>query len=208
MLMMKNKRLVYGIFAVCILAIAGVSLFYYLSSGEFTTAWKLPFIKGGEDWQPAVDKTNHSEYIIIKKSLGPVKGEFAHYIPPGSIIYHSNDDITTVYTPEGKAILKAKDSEAAKLPVPGPTDYLPATHVYQVPSGSSGSTEPFRFQTEDRGLISTKEAKMTYKNGKVVLVVIEEKSIKDAIIPLFNPRAWMEKLERLFDGIYGWWRTS
>ena len=151
---------------------------------------------------------NHSEYTIIKKSLGPVKGDFVHYIPLGSIIYHSNDDITTVYTPEGKVILKAKDSEAAKLPVPGPTDYLPATHVYQVPSGSSGSTEPFEFQTEDRGLISTKEAKMTYKNGEVVLVVIEEKSIKDAIIQLFNPRAWMEKLERLFDGIYGWWRTS
>jgi len=133
---------------------------------------------------------NHSEYIIIKKSLGPVKGEFVHYIPPGSIIYHSNDGITTVYTPEGKVILKAKDSEAAKLPVPGPTDYLPATHAYQVPSGSHISTEPFEFQTEDRGLISTKEAKMTYKNGKVVLTVIKEKSIKDAY--LLNKRWALE----------------
>jgi len=155
----------------------------------------------------AMAQNQSNEYTIIKKPLGPVKDNYTHYIPPGSIIYHSNDGITTVYTSGGKVILKAKDSEAAKLPVPGPTDYLPATYIYQVPSGSSGSTEPFEFQTEDRGLISTKEAKMTYKNGKVVLVVIEEKSIKDAIIQLFSPRTWMEKLERLFDLIHHWWRT-
>lgn len=156
--------------------------------------WKSPLIKGGEDWQPAVDKTNHSEYTIIKKPLGPVKGGFVHYIPLGSIIYHSTNGITTVYSPDGEVILKAKDSEATKIPIPGPVDFAPATHVYQVPSDSSGSTEPFEFQTEDRGLISTKEAKMTYKNGKVVLVVIEEKSIKDTIIQLFNSRAWLERL--------------
>jgi len=148
-----------------------------------------------------------SEYTIIKKPLGPVKDNYTHYIPPGSIIYHSTDGITTVYSPDGKVILKAKDSEATKIPIPGPVGFAPATHVYQVPSGSSSSSEPFELQTEDRGLISTRKAEVTYKNGKVVLVVIEEKSIKDAIIQLFNPRTWMEKLERLFDLIHHWWRA-
>jgi hypothetical protein len=149
-----------------------------------------------------------SEYTVIKKPLGPIKDNYTHYIPPGSIIYHSTDGITTVYTPEGKVILKAKDSDAAKIPIPGPRDYLPATHVYQLPSNASIHKEPFELQTEDRGLISTEEAERTYdENGTVVLTVISEKSKRDAIISLFNPRTWMEKLERLFDKIHHWWRA-
>ncbi|MCK4476014.1 MAG: hypothetical protein KAU16_04740 [Methanophagales archaeon] len=52
MLVMKNKRLVYGIFAVCILAIAGVSLFHYLNNGKFTIAWKSPFIHETSHYEP------------------------------------------------------------------------------------------------------------------------------------------------------------
>ncbi|HIH97084.1 MAG TPA: hypothetical protein HA348_06375 [Thermoplasmata archaeon] len=156
----------------------------------------------------AMAQNQSSEYTVIKKPLGPLKDNSTHYIPPGSIIYHYTNGITTVYSPDGKVILKAKDSEAAKIPIPGPVDYSPATYVYHVPSGSSGSSEPFELQTEDRGLISTEEAERTYdENGTVVLIVIKEKSKRDAIISLFNPWTWMEKLESSFDWIYRWWKT-
>lgn len=50
---MTNKKLLLGILAIAIVAIAGVSLFYYLKDAEFTIAWKLPFIQEREDGQPS-----------------------------------------------------------------------------------------------------------------------------------------------------------
>ncbi|MDI6885539.1 MAG: hypothetical protein QMD22_04170 [archaeon] len=70
---MKNKKLLFGILAVAIVAIAGLSLFYYLNSGEFTMAWKLPSIQEREDWQPAVDKTK--DEIIVDIEAGPMAKE-------------------------------------------------------------------------------------------------------------------------------------
>ena len=51
---MMNKKLLFGILAIAIVAIAGVSLFYYLKDAGFTIAWKSPFIREGEDQQPSV----------------------------------------------------------------------------------------------------------------------------------------------------------
>ena len=71
--MMKNKKLLFGILAIAIVTIAGVSLFYQLKDSEFTIAWKSPFIQGREDWQPAVDKTE--EKIIVGIEAGPIARE-------------------------------------------------------------------------------------------------------------------------------------
>jgi len=51
---MMNKKLLFGILAIAIVAIAGVSLFYYLKDAGFTIAWKLPFIQEREGGQPSV----------------------------------------------------------------------------------------------------------------------------------------------------------
>mgnify|MGYP000132523797 CR=1 FL=1 len=51
---MTNKKLLFGIFVIVIVAIAGVSLFYHLKDAEFTIAWELPFIQERKDKQPSV----------------------------------------------------------------------------------------------------------------------------------------------------------
>jgi hypothetical protein len=66
---MMNKKLLFGILAIAIVAIAGISLFYHLKDAEFTIAWKLPFIQEREDGQPAVDK------IIVGIEAGPIARE-------------------------------------------------------------------------------------------------------------------------------------
>lgn len=68
---MMNKKLLFGILAIAIVAIAGVSLFYHLKDAEFTMVWKLPFIREGEDQQPAVDKI----IVGIEAGAGPIARE-------------------------------------------------------------------------------------------------------------------------------------
>ena len=68
------------------------------------------------------------EYVVINAPLSPEEGDDVYSIPPGSIIYHSADGITTVYTPDGKGILTAKDSEASMIPTT--TGLKPATKIH------------------------------------------------------------------------------
>lgn len=62
-------------------------------------------------------------------------------IPRGSVVYHWANGITEVYGPDKELVFIAKDSEAAMLPHPTPPGQVaspnPATHAYQVPSGTS-----------------------------------------------------------------------
>jgi len=37
------------------------------------------------------------EYVVIGAPFSIEEGKFVHHIPPGSVIYHSADGITTVY---------------------------------------------------------------------------------------------------------------
>lgn len=72
------------------------------------------------------------EYTVINTPLSTEEGENVYHIPSGSIIYHSTNGITTVYTPDGKVILKARDSEAAKIPVPGPERLCPSDTYHSI----------------------------------------------------------------------------
>ncbi len=104
---MKSKKLFYGILAIAIVAIAGVSLFYYLNNPESTIAWKLPFIHEREDRQPTVDKTN--DKIIVGVEAGPIARECfnksylietADYIIEGTIekVEEKKDMETGIYS--------------------------------------------------------------------------------------------------------------
>ena len=115
------------------------------------------------------------EYTVINAPLSPVGGKFAHLIPSGSVIYHSADGITTVYTAEGKRILKAKDSDAAL--VPAGFGSVPATKVHYVPNGSRFTIEPSKFYTADRGWIAGNTTKAYAPDGTLVLTVIHEKCL-------------------------------
>jgi len=115
------------------------------------------------------------EYAVINAALSPVGGEFAHLIPSGSVIYHSMDGITTVYTPDGKRILKAMDSDAAL--VPAGFGSVPATKVHYVPNGSRFTIAPDKFYTGDRGWIAGNTTRTYAPDGTLVLTVIHEKRI-------------------------------
>lgn len=55
-------------------------------------------------------------------------------IPLGSVIYHSANNVTTVYGPGNTLLLKVKDSEADFISTPH--GLMRASHVYDVPSGT------------------------------------------------------------------------
>lgn len=122
----------------------------------------------------AIAQAPSEKYVVIKAPLSPEEREDVYHIPRGSIIYHSVEGITTVYTPNGECILKAKDSDAAMIATPHGT-LVPATHIIQSPAGSSASYKPFEFYTEDRGQISTRIATKIYApDGTLILSLISE----------------------------------
>ncbi|MHC1623768.1 MAG: hypothetical protein ACXQTR_04170 [Candidatus Methanospirareceae archaeon] len=121
------------------------------------------------------------EYTVINAPFSTEEGENVYLIPSGSIIYHSTDGITTVYTSDGKPILKARDYDAAMLTIPdGPK---PATFVYQFPSGSHISTkEKTEFYAQDKQCILTGKTTTVYLNETVILTIISEERSKSEII--------------------------
>ena len=58
-------------------------------------------------------------------------------IPMGSSFYHTHNDVTRVYAPDGSQILWANDANATTILFPSGTAY-PATLAHYVPSGSRG----------------------------------------------------------------------
>jgi len=114
------------------------------------------------------------EYTVIDAALSPVEGDDVYSIPPGSVIYHSADGITTVYAPDGKIILKARDSDAARILTP--SGMIPATRVHVYPSGSYGDCEPIEFYTEDRGKIRGNATKYYAPDGTLLITIKSEKS--------------------------------
>jgi len=113
------------------------------------------------------------EYTVIDAALSPVEGDDVYSIPPGSVIYHSADGITTVYAPDGKIVLKARDSDAARIPTP--SGMIPATRVHRYPSGSYGAREPIEFYTDDRGWILGNATKYYAPDGRLLLTIESEK---------------------------------
>ncbi len=88
-------------------------------------------------------------------------------IPRGSVVYHWANGITEVYGPTDKLIFVAKDSEAAMLPHPsGPSGPFesPATHMFQVPSGTSSNEEA----------VGTDNVTQMYLGNTLILTIIEK----------------------------------
>ncbi|HJH26594.1 MAG TPA: hypothetical protein C5S37_07415 [Methanophagales archaeon] len=145
-------------------------------TGEKSIAGRKVDRQSGKVYIEVTAENQSEEYVVINAPLSPMKGEYVYYIPPGSVIY-SADGITTVYTPDGKIILKAKDSDAAKVPMYGGVGAVPATKVHAVPSGTfGGAREPIKFYTEDRGWIVGNATKTYAPDGTVLLTRIHGKS--------------------------------
>ncbi len=90
-------------------------------------------------------------------------------IPFGSVVYHWANGITEVYGPNNNRIFIAKDSEAADIPHPTPPGSTggpsPATHMYQVPSGTSISNEE---------VVGTDNVTKMYLGNTLILTIIEK----------------------------------
>jgi hypothetical protein len=108
-----------------------------------------------------------SEYTIVTAPFTLNEDEGTR-IPHGSTIFHWKNGITEVYGPDDLLILIARDSEAADVPhstVPDPkSGPSPATHHYQVPSGSYIS---------DGGTVENDKITEVYFNNEVMLTIID-----------------------------------
>jgi len=111
--------------------------------------------------------TPTSESVRITAPLSPMQSDSIYSIPPGSVIDHSADGMTTVYAPNGTCILTAQDSKADMIGTPAGKS-LPATHLHQVPSGSHICT------------IGDGVTKV-YKNETCILTVVNRDQEGDAI---------------------------
>ncbi|ADN36311.1 hypothetical protein Mpet_1554 [Methanolacinia petrolearia DSM 11571] len=86
------------------------------------------------DWAyPELEIDDSLDAMVIQSEISPMKGESLYQIPTDSVIYHSPNGITSVFTQDGKQILSAIDADAVKVSVPS-AGLLPATHVHQVPN--------------------------------------------------------------------------
>jgi len=83
-------------------------------------------------------------------------------IPYGSIIYHADNGITTVFDASGQQLFSADDQTTTKVKTSGKD--MPATYVHEIPSGSMVLTDP-------------KKPDTTYifdKENQLVLTVIDQ----------------------------------
>lgn len=86
---------------------------------------KTPGVMNGEFLITKSDET-------VSSVLHQSDGKFA--VPSGAVIHHSNDGITRVFDKTGKEIFEVNDEKSGIIYTPkGP---LPASHVYEVPSGA------------------------------------------------------------------------
>lgn len=110
---------------------------------------------------PDLQTEDSQEPVIITAELSPVEGSGTcdlgiHEIPSGSIIHHTKDGLTRVYSSDGKQILSAVDSMAKEIATP--RGFRPATFVSQVPSGSH--------------VIHQDNATYVFRNGDLILTVL------------------------------------
>ncbi|MFA5267970.1 MAG: hypothetical protein WC379_08355 [Methanoregula sp.] len=79
--------------------------------------------------------TEGVEKVKVMYELTTESGKNLQTIPIGSIISHSDDDITRVFDSKGIQQFYAADNESALIPTPS-GKMLPATRVHPVPSGA------------------------------------------------------------------------
>lgn len=75
---------------------------------------------------------------VLQEGVKPGKN-----VPLGSTVIH-DDGVTTIKGASGEVLMRANDSEARKMAHPGPSsggEKAPATHIFEVPSGSHVDTE-------------------------------------------------------------------
>ena len=121
------------------------------------------------------EKFSLVQYTFSTKRTGDTQ-----YIPEGSIIYHSNDGITTVYDREGNIVLKARDSETARIVTPLGVE-MPVTYGFQgnTERGSKIIYDTFTLHTRDRMTISSDKALIRYKqDGSLLYARFYEKGWK------------------------------
>jgi len=107
---------------------------------------------------PVLQEYESCNEEIISGELSPVTDVNTYTVPSGSIIIHSKDGITRVFSQNGKEVVCANDEKAKKIATPG--GFVPATYVHQVPSGSE--------------VLRDGNVTMVYFNGEHILTEINE----------------------------------
>ncbi|WAI01440.1 hypothetical protein [Methanogenium organophilum] len=139
----------------------------------------VPAVSAREvNWEfPELEVNNSLDPIVIQNEISPMKGESLHQIPVGSIIHHSSDGITRVFTQDGKQIISAIDADAEKVPVPS-AGLLPATHVHQVPNGSD--------------IYTNENITKVYNDEACILTVVDNQRDAEKKLPVPSYGGWIE----------------
>lgn len=125
----------------------------------------------------------------IKLALSPMEGEDVYPIPVGSTIVHLPNGTTEVYGPQKELILSVEDKDVEMIPTP--SGFVKATHVHQVPSGTT--------------IVTTGNTAKAYKVGVCLLTVINHcKSIADKGIDQTRNNNQPKILGRYSDGSGRW----
>ncbi|MBP2132379.1 hypothetical protein J2128_000300 [Methanomicrobium sp. W14] len=139
---MKTKKGMWALSLLFVLALIGTMFVPVVSAEEVknskvinTTILDLNKIE-----LPVLQFDTQQEKKIITNELSltesnGVSSKGISSIPSGSIIYHSKDGITTVFSSSGKQILAAEDKQSGIIQTPAGID-KPATYICQVPGES------------------------------------------------------------------------
>jgi hypothetical protein len=156
----EMKRMQLRKWSVVLLALllAAMAMVPMVSAAEKIDVSKIPV--------PELRQDSAQKNTVITAAFSTREGEDQYKIPTASIIYHSPDGITKVFSQNGKQILTASDETATKVPTPN--GLQPATHVHAVPQGAIILDSP-------------KFKNTTYvlnENGDLVMIVIDDSAGK------------------------------
>jgi hypothetical protein len=124
--------------------------------------------------QPVI--AQNESYIKITEPFSVDPASKGYTIPPGSIIRHLDNGITEILNLNNSIIAKAKESDASLISTPqGLTN---ATRVYQVPSGSTITSEG--------------NVDKIYEGGSLILTIINPSNIISRQVPPPSSTGWIE----------------
>ncbi len=126
----------------------------------------------------------NAQSLKISGTLSTSEKSDVSKIPFGSIIFHSNEGVTTVFDSNGNQRFAAKDSQSTQIATP--KGLIPATRLHGIPSGSAIVTSGNITYVSDDNVLLFKEIQ---ERGPA-------SSRTSSPYPLMNPDQYVE-------GLYG-----
>ena len=142
---------------------------------KFNDTGRVVTISQGFTVNPAY---NPAPPVVGLEAASPQSPANGYVIPTGSVIYHSDNNTTRIFDSGGNQQVIISDTGSSSIPTPG--GYLPATRIYQVPSGSV---------IDENGNVTVVSV-----NGERILTVIDQRQPSPgtgtSVIPVIN--GWIE----------------